>query len=84
METQAKHSCLSTNVGFTCPRAPTDCLDRYMLVHMKKCSQEDVDQVKEQFKQLDADGSGTLDKDDIAFLKAGNQPSMSRDASLNV
>ena len=57
---------------------------RYMLVHMKKCSQDDIDQVKEQFKQLDADGSGTLDKDDIEFLKSGKAPVINRDASLNV
>lgn len=56
----------------------------YMLVHMKKCSQEDIDQVKEQFKQLDVDGSGTLDKDDIAFMNAGKGPNVSRGSSLNV
>jgi len=55
----------------------------YMLVHMKKCSQEDIDQVKQQFKELDADGSGTLDHEDIAFMNAG-KVSKSRDASLQV
>lgn len=39
-----------------------------MLVHMNKCKQEDIDKIKQQFKELDADGSGVLDNDDIALL----------------
>jgi len=44
----------------------------YMLVKMGKVGQADVDKIKRQFKELDADGSGVLDHDDIALLKSTN------------
>ena len=36
-----------------------------MLVNMGKCSQGDVDEVDRLFSELDADGGGTLDVNDI-------------------
>ena len=38
---------------------------QYMLVHMGKVSQEDVDKVVRMFEALDEDGSGKLDAEDI-------------------
>jgi Ca2+-binding EF-hand superfamily protein len=37
----------------------------FMLVKMGKCSQFDIDKIKRQFNELDIDGSGTLDHNDI-------------------
>ena len=44
----------------------------YMLVKMGKAAQSDIDKIKKQFKELDADGSGVLDQSDIALLNQTN------------
>ena len=41
----------------------------YMLVNMGKVSQMDITKIKNQFHELDVDGSGVLDRDDIAIMK---------------
>lgn len=41
----------------------------YMLVKMGKCSKIDIEKVKAQFRELDVDGSGALDQEDIRIMQ---------------
>lgn len=41
----------------------------YMLVNMGKVSKIDVERVKAQFRELDVDGSGALDAEDIRIMQ---------------
>lgn len=40
----------------------------YMLVKMNKVEQDDIDRILTQFRKLDRDGSGVLDKNDLERL----------------
>ena len=42
-----------------------------MLVRLRKCEQDDIDEILQRFDDLDIDGSGALDMKDI--LLGGNQ-----------
>jgi len=41
----------------------------YMLVKLNKVSQDDIEKVKAQFRELDVDNSGALDAEDIRIMK---------------
>jgi len=41
----------------------------YMLVKMGKVTKIDIEKVKAQFRELDVDGSGALDQDDIRIMQ---------------
>ena len=41
----------------------------YMLVKMGKCTKIDIEKVKAQFRELDVDGSGALDQEDIRLMQ---------------
>ena len=40
----------------------------FMLVAMQKVSAEEIEELKELFRTLDADGGGTLQKEDLMIL----------------
>jgi Ca2+-binding EF-hand superfamily protein len=50
-----------------------------MLVKLGKAEQEDIEEIIAQFRKLDKDGSGVLDKDDLERLDRQLQEQQARE-----
>lgn len=55
----------------------------FMLDAMQKVSKEDIEELKQVFKKLDVDGSGTLQKEDLVLMRERNtEKSMNSDNTV--